>query len=144
MSLFCSGPSTWGENFPLANGPRQSPIDIQTDNSTLDQSLTPLRYEYSKKSKTLVNTGAGWKVTVVGAGSGMKSISCRQIVNLILLKNRIYPRTEENHLFHIEFTMIYKFSRSPCRIDRSCKKICSLHFDPNDLTFIFPFEKLFP
>jgi len=64
-----NGPATWGENFPLANGHRQSPIDIVTDSCLLNDQLNPLRYEYSKKSKTLVNTGAGWKVNVVGAGS---------------------------------------------------------------------------
>jgi len=64
-----NGPPTWADAFPIANGPRQSPIDIKSEGCVLDASLTPLRYVYTKKNKTLANTGHGWKISVVGAGS---------------------------------------------------------------------------
>lgn len=70
---FTKGPSTWGESFPKANGPRQSPIDIVSGSCELDNSLknSPLRFTYTKRAKNVVNTGAGWKVNMIGAGSGL-------------------------------------------------------------------------
>lgn len=55
----------------MANGPRQSPIDIVTGSCALDDNLksNALRFEYTGKVKTIVNTGAGWKVNAVGDGT---------------------------------------------------------------------------
>jgi len=67
---YCShnGPDTWCQSFPVATGPRQSPIDIITCECIGDDSLqgTPLRFEYTPKAKSITNTGYGWKVTVDG------------------------------------------------------------------------------
>ncbi|XP_014275570.1 carbonic anhydrase 13 isoform X2 [Halyomorpha halys] len=64
-----NGPSTWAEKYPLAAGTRQSPVDINTQLVSLDVTLIerPLRWKYGNNiSKTILNTGYGWKVDVDG------------------------------------------------------------------------------
>jgi len=66
-----NGPSTWNASFPLANGPRQSPIDIVTGGCRSDGELKgkPLQFKLPTKASTILNTGAGWKVNVIPEGS---------------------------------------------------------------------------
>ena len=35
----CSGPATWAKAFPIANGKKQSPIDITPGTATFDAKL---------------------------------------------------------------------------------------------------------
>jgi len=62
---YCShnGPAKWVENYAVASGSRQSPINIPEtceNDSKLDS--RPLAIEYETRGKMLINTGAGWKV----------------------------------------------------------------------------------
>ncbi|WAR30539.1 CAH2-like protein [Mya arenaria] len=56
-----NGPSTWGKDFPIANGERQSPIDIVTSAAEYDsdvQGSNPLSTNYTPESEVkLVNNG---------------------------------------------------------------------------------------
>jgi len=56
-----NGPSTWGNDFPVALGVRQSPIDISTCQD--DDALPPLKPEFENVGgMSLENTGASWKL----------------------------------------------------------------------------------
>jgi carbonic anhydrase len=63
LDVFFSGPSKWVESYPLAKGPRQSPIDIPNScQSDSKLNSIPLNFEYETRGKMLINTGAGFKV----------------------------------------------------------------------------------
>lgn len=66
-----TGPHTWAENYAEAAGKRQSPIDIQTNDVTLDPKLSARQLTYTWPSKTadVTNTGYCWKAHVHGEGS---------------------------------------------------------------------------
>ncbi|XP_019326752.1 PREDICTED: carbonic anhydrase 1-like [Aptenodytes forsteri] len=52
------GPAHWKEVFPVANGDRQSPIDIKTEETKYDPSLRPLNPNYDPASaKIILNNG---------------------------------------------------------------------------------------
>lgn len=72
--LICifSGPEKWHEKFPLANGVRQSPVNIITSKTqqSTDLTVNPLRWTYVPENvKCLVNPGYCWRVDVNGKGS---------------------------------------------------------------------------
>lgn len=72
--IFCQlGPHTWAENFAEAAGERQSPIDIQTNEASLDPDLsgTPLKWTWPDGTEDVTNTGYGWKAHVHGEGSSL-------------------------------------------------------------------------
>ncbi|XP_072780902.1 carbonic anhydrase 13 isoform X2 [Taeniopygia guttata] len=53
-----NGPAHWKEVFPVANGDRQSPIDIKTEDTKYDPSLRPLNPSYDPASaKIILNNG---------------------------------------------------------------------------------------
>ncbi|NWH72180.1 CAH13 anhydrase, partial [Piaya cayana] len=53
-----AGPARWKEVFPVANGDRQSPIDIKTEETKYDPSLRPLNPNYDPTSaKVILNNG---------------------------------------------------------------------------------------
>ncbi|XP_009575008.1 PREDICTED: carbonic anhydrase 13-like [Fulmarus glacialis] len=53
-----AGPAHWKEVFPVANGDRQSPIDIKTEETKYDPSLRPLNPSYDPASaKIILNNG---------------------------------------------------------------------------------------
>ncbi|XP_039236923.1 carbonic anhydrase 13-like isoform X2 [Pipra filicauda] len=53
-----NGPAHWKEVFPVANGDRQSPIDIKTEETKYDPSLRPLNPNYDPASaKIILNNG---------------------------------------------------------------------------------------
>ncbi|KAF4797990.1 Carbonic anhydrase 13 [Turdus rufiventris] len=53
-----NGPAHWKEVFPVANGDRQSPIDIKTEETKYDPSLRPLNPSYDPASaKIILNNG---------------------------------------------------------------------------------------
>ncbi|XP_044534973.1 carbonic anhydrase 2-like [Gracilinanus agilis] len=58
-----NGPDTWYKHFPIANGKKQSPIDIQIWNAKFDSSLKPLNFNYSASTaRRIVNKGHCFEV----------------------------------------------------------------------------------
>lgn len=58
LFLCVAGPAHWKEVFPVANGDRQSPIDIKTEETKYDPSLRPLNPNYDPASaKIILNNG---------------------------------------------------------------------------------------
>ncbi|XP_063780122.1 carbonic anhydrase 13-like [Pseudophryne corroboree] len=58
-----NGPAVWHELFPLANGERQSPINIITKDAIYDPSLKPLHVDYDASSaKVIINSGHSFSV----------------------------------------------------------------------------------
>ncbi|GFN93058.1 carbonic anhydrase [Plakobranchus ocellatus] len=61
------GPSTWAENFPDANGPRQSPVDIVPGDAQFERSLAnnPITINYNEEPDLEVeNPGLSFKVNI--------------------------------------------------------------------------------
>lgn len=59
-----NGPDTWHEQFPIANGPRQSPIDLVTAEARYDPELRPLTLRYDPSvSLDIINNGHSVQVT---------------------------------------------------------------------------------
>lgn len=59
-----NGPDKWHETFPIANGPRQSPIDIATSEVQHDPKLKPLALRYDPSaSLDIINNGHSVQVT---------------------------------------------------------------------------------
>ncbi|XP_052397857.1 carbonic anhydrase 2 [Carassius gibelio] len=53
-----NGPDKWYKDYEIANGPRQSPIDIQTSGASYDESLKPLKLQYDPStSLDILNNG---------------------------------------------------------------------------------------
>jgi carbonic anhydrase len=66
------GPQKWHEKFPLAQGNRQSPVNITTTSCQQSANLekNPLRWTYVPENvKCLINPGYCWRVDVNGKGS---------------------------------------------------------------------------
>ncbi|KAM9440177.1 carbonic anhydrase [Clarias gariepinus] len=58
------GPAKWVEHFPIADGPRQSPINIVPGQVQFDQTLKPLKFQYhASTSKDILNNGHSFQVT---------------------------------------------------------------------------------
>lgn len=58
-----AGPAHWHEHFPIANGERQSPIDISSKSAKYDSSLKPLSFSYdASTARTIVNNGHSFNV----------------------------------------------------------------------------------
>ncbi|XP_051969683.1 carbonic anhydrase 2 [Xyrauchen texanus] len=58
-----NGPDKWVESYPIANGLRQSPIDIRTKGASYDSSLMPLKLNYDPStSLDIVNSGHSFQV----------------------------------------------------------------------------------
>lgn len=56
------GPSTWVSGYPIADGPRQSPIDIAE--ASFDGALQPLTLKYDpSNSREILNNGHSFQVT---------------------------------------------------------------------------------
>ncbi|XP_026796800.3 carbonic anhydrase [Pangasianodon hypophthalmus] len=57
------GPAKWADHFPIANGPRQSPINIVPSQAQFDSSLKPLKLQYdASTSKDILNNGHSFQV----------------------------------------------------------------------------------
>uniref|UniRef100_A0A673JLH6 Carbonic anhydrase n=1 Tax=Sinocyclocheilus rhinocerous TaxID=307959 RepID=A0A673JLH6_9TELE len=57
------GPEQWAESFPIANGPRQSPIDIVPTQAQHDPSLKQLKLKYDPATtKDILNNGRSFQV----------------------------------------------------------------------------------
>ena len=64
------GPGLWSKLYPLADGVRQSPIDICQENCAEDADLKGVTVAYrDMKMLNLENTGASWKVQVASGDS---------------------------------------------------------------------------
>ncbi|NP_571185.1 carbonic anhydrase [Danio rerio] len=60
------GPESWAESFPIANGPRQSPIDIVPTQAQHDPSLKHLKLKYDPATtKSILNNGHSFQVDFV-------------------------------------------------------------------------------
>lgn len=60
------GPEKWADNFPIANGPRQSPIDILPGAAAYDAGLKPLKLKYDPSTcQEILNNGHSFQVTFV-------------------------------------------------------------------------------
>jgi len=62
-----NGPNTWADNFPAANGPRQSPVDIQPAQAEYDAGLAacPLAINYTAEDNLeLENPGLSFKANI--------------------------------------------------------------------------------
>lgn len=60
------GPDKWADGFPVANGPRQSPIDILPGDASYDAGLKPLRLKYDPSTcLDILNNGHSFQVTFV-------------------------------------------------------------------------------
>lgn len=58
-----NGPEHWYKDFPIANGERQSPIDIDTKTAQYDSALQPLSVCYDQAtSKKILNNGHSFNV----------------------------------------------------------------------------------
>ncbi|KAK7881509.1 hypothetical protein WMY93_029918 [Mugilogobius chulae] len=59
-----NGPDKWVNNFPIANGPRQSPIDIVPGQASYDPGLKPLNIKYDPSTcMDILNNGHSFQVT---------------------------------------------------------------------------------
>ncbi|XP_061654065.1 carbonic anhydrase isoform X3 [Phyllopteryx taeniolatus] len=58
-----NGPDKWEEDFPIANGPRQSPINIVPREAKFSPALKPLRLKYEpSNSLNILNNGHSFQV----------------------------------------------------------------------------------
>uniref|UniRef100_A0A668AQ08 carbonic anhydrase n=1 Tax=Myripristis murdjan TaxID=586833 RepID=A0A668AQ08_9TELE len=61
-----NGPEKWAEGFPIANGPRQSPINIVPAEAQYDSSLKALKLKYDpSNSQGILNNGHSFQVDFV-------------------------------------------------------------------------------
>uniref|UniRef100_A0A8C5NG07 Carbonic anhydrase n=1 Tax=Gouania willdenowi TaxID=441366 RepID=A0A8C5NG07_GOUWI len=61
-----NGPDRWADNFPIANGPRQSPIDIVPGQASYDAGLKPLNLQYDPSTcLEILNNGHSFQVTFI-------------------------------------------------------------------------------
>ncbi|KAG7503751.1 carbonic anhydrase-like [Solea senegalensis] len=61
-----NGPHKWAEDFPVANGARQSPIDIVPKEAQYDSSLRALKLRYDpSNAKSILNNGHSFQVDFV-------------------------------------------------------------------------------
>ncbi|XP_061522249.1 carbonic anhydrase 1-like [Phycodurus eques] len=59
-----NGPDKWSASFPIADGPRQSPIDIEPGLASFDGSLKPLSLKYDPGTcLEILNNGHSFQVT---------------------------------------------------------------------------------
>uniref|UniRef100_A0A672J9M9 Carbonic anhydrase n=1 Tax=Salarias fasciatus TaxID=181472 RepID=A0A672J9M9_SALFA len=59
-----NGPDKWCDNFPIANGPRQSPIDILPGAASYDSGLKPLNLKYDPATcLDILNNGHSFQVS---------------------------------------------------------------------------------
>uniref|UniRef100_A0A3P9AIW9 Carbonic anhydrase n=2 Tax=Esox lucius TaxID=8010 RepID=A0A3P9AIW9_ESOLU len=59
-----NGPDKWVEGFPIADGPRQSPIDIIPGEAVFDAALKPLTLKYDPATSIdILNNGHSFQVT---------------------------------------------------------------------------------
>ncbi|TRY69788.1 hypothetical protein DNTS_006018 [Danionella cerebrum] len=52
-----NGPSAWHKNYPIAEGNRQSPIDIVPSAAVFDPKLSPISLSYNCTSLSIANNG---------------------------------------------------------------------------------------
>lgn len=71
------GPAHWYKEFPVANGERQSPIDINTRSAKYDPSLKPLSISYDPSTtRSIVNNGHSFNVEFDDSADKSGESSC--------------------------------------------------------------------
>jgi len=80
-----NGPKTWCKKFPIAAGKQQSPVDIQTSACIKDDTLKPIKVDYSGvEIGEIANTGASWKAQVTGGKSSLSGGPLSEKSNFVL------------------------------------------------------------
>lgn len=90
FTRLCStpGPEHWHKDFPIANGERQSPVDIDTKAVVPDPALKPLALLYEQAaSRRMVNNGHSFNVEF--DDSQDKAGQCLQ--NNLYVSSRSFP-----------------------------------------------------
>ncbi|KAB0393692.1 hypothetical protein E2I00_001335, partial [Balaenoptera physalus] len=86
------GPEQWGKLYPIANGNRQSPIDIKTSETKHDASLKPISVSYSPDTaKEIINVGHSFHVNFEDND------------NRSVLKGGPLPESYRLHQFHFHW-----------------------------------------
>lgn len=63
MNVHYAGPNKWADDYPVANGPRQSPIDIVPQEAMFDSALKPLKLSYDPSNAAgILNNGHSFQV----------------------------------------------------------------------------------
>lgn len=63
INVHYAGPDKWADNYPVANGPRQSPIDIVPKEALFDSALKPLKLSYDPSNAAgILNNGHSFQV----------------------------------------------------------------------------------
>lgn len=63
---YFTGPAQWVKDFPIADGPRQSPINIMPMEAQYDPSLKALKLNYDQSNaKGILNNGHSFQVDFV-------------------------------------------------------------------------------
>ncbi|KAK0148951.1 Carbonic anhydrase [Merluccius polli] len=71
-----NGPESWAGEFSIADGPRQSPINIIPSQAQYDASLKPLKLKYDpSNSNGILNNGHSFQVDYVDDGNTSSPIS---------------------------------------------------------------------
>lgn len=94
-----TGPAHWHEHFPIANGERQSPIDICRKSAKYDSSLKPLSFSYdASTARNIVNNGHSFNVEFDDSSdkSGETSPSCAggEWQKLLLKLTKMYTKSK--------------------------------------------------
>ncbi len=87
------GPDKWADDFPVANGPRQSPIDIVPKEALYDSSLKPLKLKYDPSNSTsILNNGHSFQVDFVDDTDSSSKQSSATRTNIF---HRSFSATEQ-------------------------------------------------
>lgn len=63
---YFAGPAQWAKDFPIADGPRQSPINIMPMEAQYDPSLKALKLNYDRSNaKGILNNGHSFQMDFV-------------------------------------------------------------------------------
>jgi carbonic anhydrase len=85
----------WPNEFPLANGANQSPIDLSVNNSKYDETLTRLDINYNLSSfAEITNTGRSFQIQSDNNESSKISFSLSLFLikcNLHVLSHKWWP-----------------------------------------------------
>lgn len=86
ITVHCAGPDKWADNYPVANGPRQSPIDIVSKAAVFDSDLKPLKLSYDPANAAgILNNGHSFQVDFLDDIDSSSKIAVLALSLLILV-----------------------------------------------------------
>lgn len=97
-----NGPEHWSKLYPIANGNKQSPVDIKTSEVKHDTSLKPFSVSYNPASaKEIINVGHSFHVSFEDNSqsgeledlSDIFPLSCQGRCEQWGLLSRIHPKS---------------------------------------------------